>query len=63
MAEDNNSLLVVVAFFCFHSRTMVFRLVAHYKIVYNVDSESDFDSDAYIAIAPPETPISLRSSL
>ena len=44
-------------------RTVLFRLVAHSKIVSNFDSESDFDSDAYLAVAPPETPISLRFSL
>ena len=42
---------------------MLFRLVAHSKIVSNFDSESDFDSDAYFEITLPETPISLRSSL
>ena len=29
----------------------------------NFDSEVDFDSDAYFAIAPPKTSINLRSSL
>ena len=44
-------------------RTVLFRLVTHSKVVSNFDSESDYDSDAYFAIAPPEMPISLRSSL
>ena len=38
---------------------MLFRLHAHSKF----DSESDSDSDAFFAIAPPEIPISLRFSL
>ena len=42
---------------------MMFRLVAHSKIVSNFDSKSDFDSNAYFPIAPPDTPISLWSSL
>ena len=42
---------------------MLFRLVAHSKVISNFDSESDFDSDAYLPIAPPETSKSLRSSL
>ena len=37
--------------------TMSCRLQAH------PDSESDSESDAYSAIAPPETPMSLRCSL
>ena len=42
---------------------MLFRLLARSKFDSKFDSETDFDSDAYFAIAPPETPISLRSSL
>ena len=37
----------------------MFYLHAHSKF----DYESDSDSEAYFAIAPPETPTSLRSSL
>ena len=46
---------------------MLFRQLVHSTMGstfgLNFDSESDFDSYAYFAIAPPETPISLRSSL
>ena len=44
-------------------RTVFFRLVTHSKFVSNFDSDYDFDSDAYFAVVPPETPISLRPSL
>ena len=43
-------------------RTVLFRLLAH-TFDSNFDNESDSDSDAYITITPPETPISLISSL
>ena len=43
---------------------MLFGLLVHStfdtKIVSNFDSESDVDSDAYFAVAAPETPISLK---
>ena len=42
---------------------MLFCLLAHFNFDPKFDSESDSDSDAYLAIAPPETPISLRSNL
>ena len=42
---------------------MLFRLDGHSKVVSNFDSESDFDSDAYFAIVPSETPIRLKFSL
>ena len=56
----------------FISEWMVaFRVVVHSPLGFvlgstfgsDFDYESDFDSEAYFAIAPPETPISLRSSL
>ena len=46
---------------------MLFCFLAHStfdsKIASSFDSKSEFDSDAYFAVAPPETPISLRFSL
>ena len=41
------------------SRMVMFYLHAHSKFEY----ESDSDSEGYFAIAPPETPTRLRSSL
>ena len=38
---------------------VLFRLHAHSKFVSKFDSEPDPDSDAYFAIVPLETPISL----
>ena len=46
-------------------RTVLFRLASRslQKVVSNFYLEPNFDSDAFFAIAPPETLISLRSSL
>ena len=65
MAEDKKWLTSCgeIIFVFVPEGTVLFRLVTHSKTVSNFDSEADFDSDAYFAIAPPETPISLKSSL
>ena len=64
-----------VIFVSILERMLLFRLVAHYAfdstLGFTVDStfgtsfdqQFDSDSDAYFGITPPETPISLRSSL